>query len=239
MMKYSGLILIILCLLVAADTPRIDMQTDELVKLATLMTDSNLNVNEWTVTIKEKIPDEQRAEFIHILKKDHQWTTKKNDNTTKFIARSTDHDEDISITYQILTPKEKQYKTELIVTMSGASWSESVGKHYLENIEKISSNYFTEIASTYTCLSTRNDAIINSDRIIDTFVQELDLKYVSTQNDTMKQITSKKIIYGYTDLWTNEIVMDGSPLNIQMVINHTENEKEKIMIGTPILINEY
>lgn len=235
-LKRLGLILTIFLFI----TPEIsNIKTVELVELTELASDHSLMIEAWTVTIKEKISVDKANEIIERLNKDHTIHSTEDKNVIKYSITSAHNSEGVFVSYNVVIPKNKQHQVELIAIIDGTEFNDSILKKYESELMTIQNNYFTEKSRVFTCLITTKDVNIESDDFLNVLSKELELKYVSTQSDKINKLVLNETLYGYTPLWGNKLIVKDTPLNIQIVIQSTKNKKQKVIIGTPILINEY
>ncbi|HLS60687.1 MAG TPA: YwmB family TATA-box binding protein [Virgibacillus sp.] len=214
-------------------------KTDELIELTGIIADSNLEVDEWTVTIKEKMPTTKAKKVLDNLGETHNISVTETDELIKYKAVQIKEGNNFTDIYELKIAKNKPLVSDVSATINGEAWNEDIQAHYKEYSKRILNKNFTENSRVYTCISTRDSDIINFVYIIEHITRMLDLKNVSTQTDTIRHSPHRQLIYGYTPLWEEKIVVKTVPTNIQIVIESAEDGKEKMIIGTPILINEY
>lgn len=225
-------------LLFITPTSSID-QPNELLQLAHIIKDQPLEIDEWTVTIKEQMSTEQAIERVALLEDHYDIHMVEDKKTFKYLMNKKEQSTYIFLSFSVIIPKEKQYTAELVATIEGTDLENNTLKGYQELFNHIQNTLFTVNSNVFTCLMSTNSDIISSDVFLRKMSKMLELKYVSTQTEVIKDTLDKEIIYGYTTLWGNKIILDDHPLNVQIVIQSDENDKQKIIIGTPILITEY
>lgn len=216
-----------------------EKEEDELSTLASLAMEQDLTIDTWQVTIKENMNLEQLQNVINKLKEQHTVSTTEEKNAVKYTVKDTHKTEGLSVIYKVIIPKNENFEGEFMAYITGDAWEESIKHTYLDELQAISEQYFTEFAKRFACLSTEVDGIMKSERFLEETIQDLDLKYVSTQNDQISNSTNKKFLYGYTSLWQQKINVMDKPVNVQIAVKNMENKNSKITVGTPILINEY
>jgi|GEM_PF-4504420 len=236
----KGLIhIIIICLFFMITSSANGQKTDELIVLTGLIVDSGLQIDEWTVTIKEKMPTTEAKQLLKSIGTTHNISKTETDELIKYQAVQIKEENDFTNTYELAISKNEPLVSDVSATIRGESWDDDIEAHYKEYSDKIRQKNFTENSRVYTCISTRDSDIINFVYIIEQITRKLDLENVSTQTDTINNSPHKQFIYGYTALWEEKIVVKTVPTNIQIVVESAENGKENMIIGTPILINEY
>lgn len=210
-----------------------DSQGEELLKIAKLIIDNGHEVEEWSVTINEKMPQQQAYDVIDILEENSVSKIEKKDTLTKYSFTSE------YISYQITIPHNKIQFASVNAVISGTSWDHLIKENYQKQLKKALSLYFTKKSSIYTCVTTNKNAIIKSSDFIEKITRKLKLTSYSTQTDIIENVTHKEIIYGYTTIWANKEIVIDAPLNVQIVLERFEDGEAKVIIGTPILVNEY
>ena len=237
-MKKIGFILMLFLIIPIAAIAK-DEDANELEAMAAFVADNDLTIESWEVTIKEKVKQDQLQDIIENLKDSHLVSTTEDENAIKYKLRSTHKNADVSVIYSVVIPKDPKFETELTAVIKGDNWSESILDIYQEKFNFIMKQYFTDSSKRFACLTTENNAIINSDHFFNETIDKFNLKFVSTQTDKINKVTNKKILYGYTPLWNQKLTIMDKPVNIQIAIKSTEKRNSKITLGTPILINEY
>ncbi|GAA0605212.1 hypothetical protein GCM10009001_23090 [Virgibacillus siamensis] len=240
MMKKIVLITLIL-LLAANNAVAVSVQSDPMTDLAEVIADSNLEVDQWQVTLKEtieyahaeKILDRFRAKNSYLV------SGEEDANTIKYSVRHVQKTNGISEYYNVIFPKDTTYNVQFIAVVKGDVWNKSVREKYVNRINSIKNDYFTGNPTKFACIETSFNDKMNGVYVFNNLKRTLNLKHVKKQDDTVKNSTVKKIFYGYTPLWNQKIDVGDRPLNFQMAVNKGENGNTELTIGTPILINEY
>lgn len=216
-----------------------DDEVYELEDIAKLAMDNYLHTEEWMVTIKEKISQEKIQSYVTELKKDHLVERTKHNNVIKYMINKKDEAPHIKVSYEITIPKDQSFSPELVAIIKGSNLSEDTVAEYKSVLKSVRNHFFTKKSYQFTCLIASKNDMIASDDFSNKLSKNLDLKYISTQSDMINNVSYQETIYGYTTLWNNQLIIENKPLNIQVVIQKHTNEKQKVIIGTPILITEY
>ncbi|WP_430790217.1 YwmB family TATA-box binding protein [Virgibacillus flavescens] len=212
---------------------------DEMTQLASLTMDSELTVDDWQVTIKENMDKDKLMKYIKEMKNSYLDSYSEDENTIKYSFRDVQKNSGIVERYNIIIPKNSNFKPELIAVITGQNWDKDIENTYLRIQKRIIRHYFTENAVKFTCLTTASSGTISNVYLIDVLKERLDLQFITTQTDNVEKSLNKKMIYGYTNLWTQKFNILGNPVNVNIVITNTTNKESKVTIGTPILITEY
>lgn len=214
--------------------------TDELLQMASILTSHHLDIAKWEVTIKENISTHKIDSFIHDIKDSELVTVREDEHKIIYeIVYQRSEQDQISYELQLVVPKNSEFKAELLGVIQGSTWNETISNEYKAIRDLLLERYFTNTAKKYTCLRTHNDDIIKTADFLKRLKKSFHLKQESTQIDTSQNDIHNKIIYGYTDLWKQKIVINNQPMNVQLVIKKIDDGNSHFIVGTPILINEY
>jgi len=236
-MRKIGLILGIL-LFFNTNSNATKITNDELIDLNQIVM-NDYSIEKWSVVIKEKLTPKQLARIHGLLQEDYMIEVSEMKHSHKYSAQMTQKNGSIIETYSIVIPKNQQYSPEFTVSIEGKLWNKEMKEIYQERSKQIMDKFFTNKANRYTCVTATSNDIMIGINFSKKIKRKLNLKNISKQFDTIEHSTNKKIIYGYTPIWDNNIKVLDQRLNIQMVFQSTDNGKSKIIIGTPILISEY
>lgn len=233
---------IIICFLILFIANKVLAQgiyTDEMIQLTEAVNKSQLSINKWQITIKEHMNKEELEQIVAEMENSYLVTRKEDQYSIKYSISNTQKTDVISVSYNALLPKNMHDEAQLIAVIAGEGWNRKIEKKYVREMENITKHYFTQRSQLFTCLTTSHDGIIESDYVIEKLTNELNIQQITTQNDRLIESVHRKILYGYSPKWGNEIVIDDIPTNIQIVDKTDGTGNGKIVIGTPILINEY
>ncbi|WP_339226530.1 YwmB family TATA-box binding protein [Oceanobacillus sp. FSL K6-2867] len=231
--------LLVLILLINAKPVVNGMESEEMIELANFTLSNGTPIENWQVTMKESITIKQAEKHLAEMKNGSFVTRSEDENTIKYLLREDKQYEEIQITHMVVIPKDKAIKAEIIAVIEGTKWNEQIEESYLSIKHEIMDKYLTETSKTFACLTTDFSGIIKSDVLIKEIKNYYNLQHIKTQFDTLENSTHKKIVYGYTDLWKESFIIDGTPMNLQLAVATNEKEELKYTIGTPILIHEY
>lgn len=215
-----------------------ESERNELIDIANVFIENNLEIGKWNVTIKENKDDAELNRVLHDLSNGNEVTKDENENSIIYSVKDTHKKGNIIVNYNVIFPKDEAYLAELVVTIHGDNWGSDVHDTYLDIHSDVTSKYFTENVKIFSCMTTMASAIIEND-YADNFTKKLKLRHKNTQNDNLKTARNLEIIYGYTSLWGQKITIQDEPVNVQLVTKTLGNGDVQYTIGTPILINEY
>ncbi|WP_010531591.1 YwmB family TATA-box binding protein [Lentibacillus jeotgali] len=213
---------------------------DEMTDLASLVIGSDLSVDSWQVTIKEKMNENAIDSILKKLKHKNSYkvSSTEDENTVKYFFKRVQKQEGFFESYSVVIPKNPKYEAELIAVLKGDRWSNKTAVNYADRLEDIHTTYFTKRSTKFACLTTTVGGNISSDYFFDRLKDTLQLSNVREQTDNVEESAVKNIMYGYTPLWEQTIQME-QPMNLQIVVQNAAQNSKRLTIGTPILINEY
>ncbi|GGJ91833.1 hypothetical protein GCM10007063_13030 [Lentibacillus kapialis] len=238
-MRSFALIMSIVILMTVSTTAFAN-KSDEMTELGSVVSDNGLSVDNWQVTIKEKMAKDDVDRLLQKLrdKNSYKVSSDEDENTVKYFFERVQKQTSFSESYSVVIPENPLYDAELIAVLQGDKWNDKVAADYIDRIGDIHTSYFTNKSTKFACLSTINNDIIEDDNFFARLKNTLQLSKVREQTDNVEQSTVNKIIYGYTPLWEQTIKMK-QPINLQIVIQNAAQNSKRLTIGTPILINEY
>lgn len=214
--------------------------SEELITIISALEENNVEADEWSVLYKDKITNKQMKNLIKNAKKEDTFSSTKQKRSTSYSWILQDDDNPMTINYTIVQQLSKNGPISLIVELSGSAWNGQIEQKYEEKIKTLEKEIFTKNVNKFTCIMAKKDDIIEHVDFLNKLKNNFQIKDFSTQTDKIKENVHNKIVYGYTPLWKESINIMGQQTNLQLVINQREKAEEtKIIIGTPILINEY
>lgn len=211
----------------------------ELVDIAEFMLENNLAIKDWQVTLKEYLDVQTLEALVQELSSSHSITEQENENSIIYLATNTHKKRDVNVNYSVIFPKDKRFKSELVITINGTEWNEDIESSYMQLLSILTKKHFTDDIKIFSCMTTMADDIMENGYITDFFIEKFNLQHKKVQYDTIKSTKNAKYIYGYTSFWGQEITIQDTPVNVQIVTEILGNGDVQYTIGTPILINEY
>ena len=199
-----------------------------------------MKINGWPLLMREKIDDINLVESLKTkLSTIGFETIEDRENVRTFHYEIPSDHPHIQLSIQLTYSKANDRHVELIASLEGQEWDETISKKYVEIHNQLTKTYFKNNAKKYTCIELINNGIIERDYILKALDKSLNINYHSTQIDTVNNRLHKEYIYGHTSLWDGEIIIDDRPINVQLVIDKNDQTMDNIIIGTPILMTEY
>ncbi|WP_161493813.1 YwmB family TATA-box binding protein [Virgibacillus necropolis] len=239
MKKIALIFILILCIANQVSAHDKTLAQDEMTQLADLTGKADLKVDQWQVTFKENMSKDRLLDLINKWENSYLDSYSEDENVIKYLFRNVQKNAGIVEIYTIIIPKNTEYKPELISVISGSEWNETIKARYLELQGSIVRKYFSENVTKFSCLTTKSNDTIKGSSFVNLLKDKLQLRHLTTQVDNVEKSMNKKIVYGYTPLWSQTLKILDKPVNVNIVITDTTNGETKLTVGTPILINEY
>jgi len=231
------LVFIILFLLMSTEAMAKEIHTDELMDLANFVVEQEAAIETWTVTIKETIDQKQLPQILKKLHENKNITMTEDENSIKYQVNDPQKNESFVELYNVVIPKTENQRAELIVVLEGDSWDKNVRHTYQLRINEILNEWFTNSKQIFSWLEFSDDGIIDRNVFINELIAEFNLQDIITQSDNIS--TNRKMIYGYTPVWSQKVRMQSISVNLQIAMAMNTDGDTTYTIGTPILINEY
>jgi len=207
--------------------------------IAEIVLNNDLKIDEWEVTIKEKMDQDQAKNIINKLKKNFSLTEKENQNSIIYSFTNGQITSEIVERYNVIIPKKHNNKIEVLAVLTGDTWNNDVKTNYNQRYNWMTTELFTNLSRSYTCLTTEFNGIIDNDYFSSYIREILNVQNFKTQIDKNEKTTLDTVVYGYTPLWSHKVTVKDTPMNLQMATIKDETGALKFIVGTPILINEY
>jgi len=231
------ILFIVFSIILSQETPV--MVGQELIDISHFLEENSMTVDAWSVTIKEKIHSETVLKnTVQQLSEQYDQTVSKDENAHIYFYEGTHNEAQIDVSFKVVQSIIED-SGEIVAVISGQKWDGSLLQDYLDMLQSINENYFTEKSHVYTCLTIEDGVIINNDNFLEKVIKNFNLSNVKTQIDKVQTKIHKKVIYGYTPIWDKKLMIKDEPMNLQVVIDGDDSKERKVIIGTPVLINEY
>lgn len=232
-------VFILFLFLIQTDSTYSAIPKDELVQIAQIAEQIGLDTESWEVTIREKMPINEIKSYMKHLQRSYEVHENSDKDLTTYNLTNTHKNDRISVSYKALIPSGSVGTGEFIAVISAFEWNEKTSLQYEETLNRTVDHYFSQNAHKFTCLQANKGGILNRITLFDKLTKSFNIKYQQTQLDNIHHSTTTEELYGYTDLLNEKLMILDKPMNIHIAFIHKASGKEKVIIGTPILINEY
>lgn len=232
-------VLVVLMIMFISSPAVQGMNKDELQYIGDFLLENNVSVNEWNAVIKENIPSDEIEIYIGKFEDSHFAPGSEGESVMKYQLVEEYHPGNIHVSLTLLVPRDDSLQAEVIAVVEGKEWNKEIETTYLQVKRTLTKEFFKDNYQYFACLAAEDDGIIKPDVFLEKLTHRFNLQHKMTQFDLLQNSTHKKIVYGYTDLWSSKITADGIPVNMQIAVKATETLTQQYTIGTPILISEY
>lgn len=215
-------------------------ETDEDVeKIIDVATNEGLTVEEWEVVHMDTI-SQQRFEYItNILQSRYLDTVTEDENKIKYVFEAQNSEEMVHHYFQVIVPNNRQGEITLQTVISGSVWNESTADYYKDLTKTLQNDLLVGFDKTFTCVKLNNSGIINSGFSGDEIWQKMKVIHKSEYYDNVPQSNYSRELYGFTPLSNSELLVSGEKINFHMIMKDKVQNEKQVIIGTPIILNEY
>ncbi|WP_067728543.1 YwmB family TATA-box binding protein [Oceanobacillus damuensis] len=232
-------ILLIMMVFITAKPMAYGMERDEMVDLANFTLKNSVPIESWQVTLKENLTRKKAEETVNNLKDSSLVTVSEDENVIKYQVRDVHKQVGLDVSYSVVIPKNEAFKPEMNAVIEGTQWNDEIEEEYLSIKRSMEKKIFTKSLKLFACLTTEPGGIIDSDVFVKRITKYFNVEHFATQTDTIENSMHEKIIYGYTDLWKQDFIIQGTQMNLQIAVVQVDETNVKYTVGTPILIHEY
>ncbi|MCA1020929.1 YwmB family TATA-box binding protein [Halobacillus litoralis] len=208
---------------------------EPLMMFASFAADKQLNVEEWTMTMKRKVSPEQTGEMMEQILDQGQHPEVSREETAqaeKWIVTNRHKKEKIVETYSVISPRNMKNKVELVYTIQGEGTS-SLTQDLFHRVEDVKSRYFSKTATIFSCLKAVSNGIIDDVLVYQKFKETFDVATIDEIDEN--GWTSRS---GRSEKWDQSIPSGKQSMNVQFA-TRTLGGETNITIGTPIITAEY
>ncbi len=193
---------------------------------------------EWEVTIKESLNEGEAKDLVKSVENRHLVASTSDENEIQYIMDINEFknmDIQLHVHHYI---DEKQ--AEIIIKIHGSKWDNKVAQEYNTFVAHIKDFYISKKARIFACLSSTYSATISRDQLEKQIINGLSLQHVSKGTDPLTDPQKQIELTGYSPYMEQTIrLANDKEFNVQVVIKTMDREEFLVMIGTPILIDEY
>ncbi|SFK15628.1 TATA-box binding [Halobacillus dabanensis] len=206
-----------------------------LMQFASFAADKQLEVNGWTITMKEKITRNEADRMKQKLQKyfnDPVIINETTMNAEKYTISDSQKNKDIAETYSMIFPENKLSDVEMVYTVEGQG-KPSLNKLNQKELNEETRRFFSKNVTIFTCIKTTYNGIIDDVLVYEKFEKAFDVVTIDVIDEN--GWTSRT---GYTKEWDQSIPTKDRLMNSQFA-TRTLGGKTNITIGTPIITAEY
>lgn len=201
-----------------------------------MMNELELEVTDWEVTHIVKMSKEEAEHYMLQTDDNYVIIEESEDGTKVFQAEPESKLASIDQQIQIV---EYAGNSTLQLTISSNQWNEQIESYYKLLTSNLQSDVKLNNVSSYTCVLVEDSDIIINGLLNDELWDKMKVVHTSEQKETLDQSVYEREITAYTPLFQQEIDVNNDIINMQMMIKNTQKNKKQLIIGTPVILNEY
>lgn len=198
--------------------------------------DFDIEVAEWEVTHIVKMSPEEAKQILLQMDEEYVIVDELGDHSKIYSGQP--KNELASIDQQIRIV-EQAGKSTLQMTLSSNQWNDQVEQYYNLLTTNLQNDVNLNEIRSYTCVKVSDSDIIINGLLNDEFWSKLKVVHKNEQKETLQHSIYEKEIIGYTPLFQQEMIVNNDAINMQMMIKNTRKNKKQLIIGTPVILNEY
>lgn len=231
-------ITIILLIFIPFQQPVLEEQNDvELIIQAAGK--QGLELESWEVMMDQKLNRKKFEQILNKLKNNYNITINEEQDKLKYVIRGKKPEPFVDHFLIAIIPKSNQNDITLKLVIKGHYWNKSMKSNYDRLTKRLQFDYDINFGRIFTCLKFNDSVIIRDGLIYEKLQNQLQISHVFKHKDNLTNSTYVAEYYGYSSLFQEEILVGNDQINFQMVIKETAENDSQIIIGTPIVINEY
>lgn len=200
---------------------------------------SEFEVEEWEVISIDKISKKDFENIKNTLQSSHLVTVKNDENKVKYIFEAKNQSKYVNYSFHAIIPKNQENEITFQTVISGVEWDDLVQNYYKQLTNNLQKKFSLNFNKLFTCAKLNDDGIINNGFSDDEIWKKMKVVHKSEQYDNIQQSIYGKEIYGYTPLLDGQITVQEEIINFHMITKNELQNKKQIIIGTPIILNEY
>lgn len=234
------LLLVSTVILFQTGTDRVVQNRVDLDSLQHAFTEEGFELDAWEVVFLETHTKKEWNKIQRGLMGSHDVTT-VNKEMVQHDTYTPINEGVNSLDYMIhaIIPKGNAGDVRLQIILSGDQWTESIQDQYIDLTNYLQMARGLVLDESYTCVKLNNNGIMNVGFSVNKGLEKLNVIHKVEQVDNVEQSVYEKNIYGYSPILTSEIKVDDTAMNFQLTVKNSTDDKKQVIIGTPIILNEY
>ncbi|RLL42913.1 hypothetical protein D8M04_15315 [Oceanobacillus piezotolerans] len=234
------LLFVFILLTITATTTTVQgSPSNDLLQLTHFYEATDREIDQWQVIMKEQKDKQEIDNIIKELKNSYKVTRIEDENRIKLQLGDSHNSKSFSVLYNVVLPKDNITPPELIVVFEGTKWSSKIKGEYELEFDDVFMQYFTSKGNIFSWLKGTSSDTIDEDVFVQEFTNYYYPQHITTQVDKTNHSRINKFVYGYIPTIKQNLVINHTPVNVQLAITTNETGMTEYTVGTPILINEY
>lgn len=235
-MKKTIFIILFMMLIPHQTMIEADKELDDIVNT---FTDQGFLLDEWQVVIVNKLT---KKEFENIAKKlqiSYVASVRNEENTVKYEFEAKNSEEPLNHSIRAILPKNNSNDISVQLVIFGEEWNETVQNYYNHLTRKLYNEFSLTFTKIFTCVKLSDNGIINDGFSHDELWEKMNVVHKKEQFDTIQDASYLYEMYGYNPSWKTKMIIQEDPINFHFVMKNDDQNKKQVIIGTPIILNEY
>lgn len=246
-MKKTGSLLTLLGFIISLYSISHQLKTvTPLSEIIETMNEANVTIEKWELLAKEKEANifnqneyEAYVEKVQNQLEHFQWNEPAVFDDVIHVT-GTNHSLDGNITEKVSIVSQVHddtYETKLIYKMTGIDWKDAETNDVFSLFSTRTYGLFSQSPSFYTCVTGKKSDTMRSALSVEAkrIMKQLGAKFVESLEEP-----SFVSLSAYNKQWEPSITTNGKKMNVQIALrNENSTNSTHVMIGTPILLDEY
>lgn len=215
----------------------------DLLKIASIMHDENIVINEWSLHARGKMDVETKQEVMRRVKKMKEmfnhwdWSFHETANQWEAEARTPKQSHQQESLRIISTMNKSPIQTYIIYEVKGNKWGKDTISFINQQFSTRISDIFQKKVTIFSCMKGYLDDKIKS--AISANFQYLQEAFHVTEIESLKEDTFISAM-GYSPYFTKSFISEDKDMNIQLALRSQGlGGKTTVVVGTPIITIEY
>lgn len=215
-------------------------------EIMAVMNKGNVTIEKWELLAKEKeanITDRNGYEAYVVRIKNQlphfKWREPAfHDDVIRLTGTHRSHERKLQEKVTIVTyVKNDTYASKLIYQMTGYEWKDELTNDVFSLFSTRTYGLFSKTPSFYTCVTGKKSDTMEFALSVEAkrIMKQLGAKYVESLEEP-----SFVSLSAYNKQWEPAITTNGKKMNVQIALrNESSTNSTHVLIGTPILLDEY
>ena len=127
----------------------------------------------------------------------------------------------------------------LQIVYNGKEWNDKIALNMTKTIKKLKKHLQFDDDGIFTCVKLNFDGIMNLGLSVEKLMDNLKIVHTKEFEDNVENTIYGKTFYGYSPLFNQSIEVADEEMNFQLTTRNVTNNKKQVIIGTPLILNEY
>ncbi len=232
-------IFLICTFILVSQTPINEVAHQELSLLAQAGQEEGWDLKNWQVVSINDISKNDFDNILNMLQNSHFVSLSKNKNAVIYTFESKKTNDLIDHSFRAIIQQNSKDQVTLQTIISGDEWNDKIYNYYSRLTKDLQRDYNIKFTRNFTCLKFNVSGIIKNGSLFDEFWKKMKVVHRKEQYDNVQQSIYEKEFYGYSPSLGEEIIVNNEKINFQIALKKITENKTEIIVGTPMILNEY